>query len=423
MSLRYTISTTNASGECRVVLQILHARQKREVNTGIHILPQYWDRNTRSIKAPHTNAAHTNRMLQNKLATCQAKYVELLEHSQGISIARLQAELQNIYTGAVRQHMSFIQYGLNHVEQLKLDGRMGHAITVQQHLNQFNDFCAGRHLSFGEVDKILLTKYKRHLTGTGISNTTIGNYLRSLRLVYNAAIESGLAQRNNYPFTAGLIPARAITPRRNITATHVQQLINYLPNAPAERAAAVRVWLTCFMLRGIDFIDLAHLTAKQLRYGYFTYVRQKTALKRPTPVRVLLPPQLATIAAPLISKGTPYYFNLLQQSSNSNMDSHRAYKNKLNNISKLLAKVGDELQFDRPLSMKMNRHTFASIARQCGIDKDTIAAMLGHTNTTITDIYIEHNQTQLDAAHLKVLEYALMPEQVVSGDRLIKLIG
>ena len=405
MSLRYTISPPTASGECRVYLQIIHHRKRAMVNTGIHIAPANWDHKNRGIKTTQHNAAFTNRMLQNKLAQCQAKYVELLEHTQGISIKRLQQDLQTIFSGATTQHHSFYQYGLNHVQQLKLDGRTGHATTVLQHLTQFNNYCLGKHLTFGEVDKQLLTAYKRHLTATGISNTTIGNYLRSLRLVYNAAILDGHAQRNNYPFTTGIIPARSITEKRNITATQVQQLITYLLTAPAERAHAVRVWLTCFMLRGIDFIDLAHIKPKQLQEQHITYVRQKTQRKRPTPVRVILPPQLSHIMQPLVKRGTPYYFNLLDQPSNSSDTAYRTYKNRLNNISKLLHKVGAELQFDRPLSLKMNRHTFASIARQCGIDKDTIAAMLGHAHTTITDIYIEHNQHTIDAAHRQVIEY------------------
>lgn len=44
---------------------------------------------------------------------------------------------------------------------------------------------------------------------------------------------------------------------------------------------------------------------------------------------------------------------------------------------------------------------------QLGHTKDTIAAALGHGETTVTDIYIDFDQNKVDAANRKVLDWVL----------------
>lgn len=53
------------------------------------------------------------------------------------------------------------------------------------------------------------------------------------------------------------------------------------------------------------------------------------------------------------------------------------------------------------------RHTWVAIAASLDIPKDTIAAALGHGETTVTDIYIGFDQNKVDAANRKVLDWVL----------------
>lgn len=51
------------------------------------------------------------------------------------------------------------------------------------------------------------------------------------------------------------------------------------------------------------------------------------------------------------------------------------------------------------------RHTWASIAASIDIPKETIAAVLGHGNHTVTDIYIDFDQKKIDKAIRDVIDY------------------
>ena len=52
------------------------------------------------------------------------------------------------------------------------------------------------------------------------------------------------------------------------------------------------------------------------------------------------------------------------------------------------------------------RHTWATIAAELYIPKETIAAARGHAqNATVTDIYIDFNRKKVDEANRKVIDY------------------
>jgi integrase len=54
------------------------------------------------------------------------------------------------------------------------------------------------------------------------------------------------------------------------------------------------------------------------------------------------------------------------------------------------------------------RHTWATLAAELEIPKETISAALGHAEgSSVTDIYINFNRKKIDAANRKVIDYVL----------------
>ena len=53
------------------------------------------------------------------------------------------------------------------------------------------------------------------------------------------------------------------------------------------------------------------------------------------------------------------------------------------------------------------RHTWATIAAQLEIPKETIAAALGHGGNSVTDIYIDFDRRKIDEANRKVIDFVL----------------
>ena len=51
------------------------------------------------------------------------------------------------------------------------------------------------------------------------------------------------------------------------------------------------------------------------------------------------------------------------------------------------------------------RHTWATIAHEIGVAKETISRALGHSTSTVTDIYINYNNRIVDEANRKVIDF------------------
>ena len=59
------------------------------------------------------------------------------------------------------------------------------------------------------------------------------------------------------------------------------------------------------------------------------------------------------------------------------------------------------------ISSNYARHSWATIASQLDIPKETIAAGLGHSSNSVTDIYIKFNIRKVDEANRRVLDSLL----------------
>ena len=57
------------------------------------------------------------------------------------------------------------------------------------------------------------------------------------------------------------------------------------------------------------------------------------------------------------------------------------------------------------LSIYWARHTWATIASELDIPKETIAKALGHGGSSVTDIYIDFDMRKVDEANRKVIDY------------------
>lgn len=64
------------------------------------------------------------------------------------------------------------------------------------------------------------------------------------------------------------------------------------------------------------------------------------------------------------------------------------------------------------LSQYWARHTWASIASELDIPKETIAEGLGHGDNTVTDIYIRYDHRKVDAANRKIIDYVNSEEEL-----------
>lgn len=272
---------------------------------------------------------------------------------------------------------------------------LGTFVRMYNKVAAFSDIDA---LTFEQMNVSWMKDFDAFLSGKNqnLSSNTRGIYLRNIRAIFNDAIDRDLIPMNLYPFRKFKIPKQA-TVKRSLTAKELVVLRDYPCDLYLEKYRDV--FMLLFYLRGINTIDLAGLT--EIVHGRIEYRRSKTG--RLYSVEVL--PE----AQAIINKyrGTEHLLSFFDNRSN-----YRDFTSRMNKSLKKLGKVEIGKRGKKtitPIFPKIStywaRHTWATIASELDIPKETIAAALGHGGNTVTDIYIDFDQKKVDEANRKIIAY------------------
>ena len=93
-----------------------------------------------------------------------------------------------------------------------------------------------KHLKISQVTVDFLNAYEQYMIADGKAITTVGIYLRSLRRIFNLAIEAGTIDVSKYPFKKYTIPASRKS-KRSLKKEDIKQVLNYKPKLVSEQKA------------------------------------------------------------------------------------------------------------------------------------------------------------------------------------------
>lgn len=275
------------------------------------------------------------------------------------------------------------------------------ARTKECYLGTYNRITAylgdkANNLKFTDITREWLGEFDLFMAKTSPSQNAHNVHLRNIRAVFNEAIDDEVT--TFYPFRRFKI-RRMATPKRSLS---VEELRTLFFNTKIEPYAVryLDMFKLIFCLIGINLIDLCNL--KQIRAGRVEYNRSKTGRL----YSIKVEPEAMEIIKRY--KGRKYLLNPLDTCKD-----HRVYMRLINNAlqsigtTEIINKYGKKSV--TPLYPKLTtywaRHTWATIAAELDIPKETIAAALGHGGNTVTDIYIKFDNKKIDEANRRVIDY------------------
>lgn len=151
------------------------------------------------------------------------------------------------------------------IAQLLDSNKTGNAFVYQTAVSRFTKLCRNDSIKFNDIDFSLLNRFSNHLTSQELKVTSISNYLRTLRAIYNKAIKEKLVERANYPFYDIKIKSET-TPKRAISNKDIFKLRDM---DVVEGSASWKA-LNCFLLSyyhiEMSFTHLAYLKQENIIY-------------------------------------------------------------------------------------------------------------------------------------------------------------
>ena len=219
-------------------------------------------------------------------------------------------------------------------------------------------------------------------------------HLRNIRAVFNYAIDE--ERTTLYPFRRFKIRTEQ-TRKRALTVEELREIIQL--DLPADLALHRDIFLLSFCLIGINMVDLSQLT--EVKRGRIEYKRAKTGRL----YSIKVEPETKKLLARL--KGQKLLVGVFEGYKN-----YKDYIGHCNDALKKLGRVHIGKQGRRTfepicdeLTTYWARHTWATLASRIDIPKDTIRRALGHADNSVTDIYIDFDDSKIDEANRKVLDY------------------
>ena len=295
---------------------------------------------------------------------------------------------------------SFSGFVREEIARTRLMHRHSTADNYATALRSLLAFHGKKDISFAEVDSRLIDAYGEWLRRRGICKDTLSCYMRSLRAVYNKAVEQGLTEQKE-PF-GNVFTGISRTRKRSIEKADINKL-RAVQVKPGSFMQLVRdVFLFCFYACGMPFVDVAFLKKSQIKGGILVYHRRKTDQV----VQIKLEPCMQEIINRYRSDGSDYVFPFL--TSQDEDTAYREYKRKFSYYNKTLKTLGKLAGVDKPLSSYVARHTWATLAFMSSVDMSVIAQALGHTDVKTTRIYVEDiGNGKQNSANKKLLDEVL----------------
>ena len=216
-------------------------------------------------------------------------------------------------------------------------------------------------------------------------------------MIFNLAMDMELVKPENYPFKKFKVSKlHQETAKRALSKGEILTVIDY-PTAGKDfyTKLAINLFTFSYFMGGINFVDMAYLTERNVIGNRLIYHRRKTGKLINLPIQ-----ERALLALKGYKESNkPYLFPILSTL-------HKTAQQKLNRLHKVISKVnkilkiiGEELDIPIKLTTYVARHSYATVLKRAGVATSIISESLGHSSEKVTQIYLDgFENSQIDEA-------------------------
>ena len=375
-----------------IYFQIIHNRVVRQLNTDYRIFASEWNEDTETIIA---NGDRTNivNAIKEHLAWDVARLNKVVVQ---LDAERHKYSADDVITAFHRltKEVSLFSFWHNVIAQLKQLGKVRTAETYTATLKSFMKFQNNQDVPLDGITSDMMLLYEAHLKARGVRMNTISFYMRIFRAVYNRAVEKGLTAQNN-PFRH-VYTGVDKTVKRAISIKAIKALkeLDLAMNSALDFARDM--FLFSFYTRGMSFVDMAYLKKTDLQNGILIYRRRKTGQE----LSIKWEKCMAEIIAKYPENKTNFLLPIIKEQGNE----RRQYDNALHLVNYRLKELSTMLKLQRPLTMYVARHSWASAAKAKNVPLSVISEGMGHDSEATTQIYLASLETSVvDKANKMIL--------------------
>ncbi len=273
------------------------------------------------------------------------------------------------------------------INELQAAKQVGTAMIYGLAFKSLRKYVGKDRLTFAEVTPKLLQGYEDSAVQGGMSATTVGIYVRTLRTIFNDAIAAKDASPEHYPFGRKkyVVPSSSNT-KKALTPQQLKALRDAV-TIVSEQERARAFFFFSYASNGMNVKDIALLKWEQLEADRFTFTRaktQRTKKDRQTAITVFVTDFHRDIIARYGNdpKRSAYVFPILNAEMSAQVQ-FKAVQNFTRYVNQHLAKLckANDLPI---ISTYWARHSFATVAVRKGASMEFMRESLGHSDMKTT---------------------------------------
>ncbi len=391
-----------SDGTFPICLRITKDRKTKYFNTIYKSSEKEWDAAVGCFNRKNSNYIQNNRLLLKIKARALKVYADLDFEKEYFNLDdfsrrfRVDGNPANDYVFPFWEEI---------VSELKLGGRMGNATMYNETMKSIRQFCNFKKIRFVDINNTFLNKYEAWLRSRGGTDGGISIKQRTLRALYNKAIERDIIKDINHPFKTykiSKLKGRGI--KKALHMDQVNKVIHFDLKKYPHLSDARNYFVFSFYTRGMNYTDMMVLKWEDIDATTVSYIRNKTKGRF---VITILPPVCEILdyyreyALP-----TKYVFPILLKDGLTPSQIDNRKKKTLAKYNRDLKEIAKICGINKSLSSYVARHSFANCLKQKGVATDVIGESLGHKDLTTTQVYLkELGSSVLDDAAKLLLEF------------------
>ncbi len=279
----------------------------------------------------------------------------------------------------------------DYIDSLKDEGRIGTAVSYECAKTSLLKFSPS--LKFADINPDFLRKYEKWMLAGEKSITTVGIYLRSLRTLFNNAINDGELTKEFYPFGRKRyeIPT-GNNIKKALTLKEIAAIYRYKAEAGSTAERVKDYWIFMYLCNGINTKDFCLLKYENIKGDVLEFVRAKTARTKRNvePIRATITPDMEAFVKKWGNKkkdANTYIFPILEKGL-SPVRERQLIQQMTQVINCHMKAIAETLGITNDVTTYAARHSFATILQRSGAGTAFISEALGHSSTKTTQNYL-----------------------------------
>lgn len=376
----------------RVFLAITFDNKRFYLSTGLASATKF-----KGLMFPTSELNHRAKTFQlTQLYTVVEEY--MLTHSKE-TIQQMKEHLRSLVKGDAPEEKKSLSFYIEEYAKTKTKQSTGEVfLTTKKRIDNFDAYA-----NFDTIDRNWLERFQTHELKRGRLVGGISIDLRNIRTIFNWAIDNEITTK--YPFRKFKIKNE----RQQYLYLNAMELREFKDISVEPFMEKYKdIFMLGFYLIGINISDLLELPSNCIKRGRIKYRRNKTARLYDIKVE---PEAMAIIKK---YKGTKHLLSVLDDGTKE-----ESFRRRLNDYIKRIGPVKMVKNKKGALVKKQitplhpdivwytARRSWATIAAELDIPKETIGKALGHSewDNTTTDLYISFDNKKIDDANRKVIDY------------------